>query len=114
MEHQRLSIAIGDAQTRYLDHFIELRPNDGLKHYNRGSGAMRGMVLLIAGTLAIANCAGNSEHATPAEQPDETDPDDDTALAALRAREVARDVAAILEGMKFARLRRLATLGLKP
>ena len=69
---------------------------------------------MIVGTLAIASCSAETEHAAPSEQPDETGPNDDTALAALRAREVARDVAAILEGMKFARLRRLATLGLMP
>ena len=75
---------------------------------------MRGTVLLMAGSLAIAGCAGNTENAVPVEEPDKMNPGDDTTRAALRARQIARDVAAILDGMKLARLRRLATLGLKP
>ena len=59
---------------------------------------MRGPVLLIAASLALTNCAADVEHATPSEQPDEID--GDTVLAALRAREVAHDVAAIVERMR--------------
>jgi hypothetical protein len=75
-----------------------------------GSGAVRVRVLLCIIALALASCAADAtDHAAPMDQPD----DEDTALATLRARQIARDVAAIVEGMRMARLSRLIALGRK-
>jgi hypothetical protein len=92
-----------------------------------GSATMRQMVrsCVMASTvaLAVAGCAADANHqAAPVDQQDD---DEDTTLATWRTRQsgrgvqsarevqIGRDVAAVLQGMRLARLTRLAALGAK-
>jgi hypothetical protein len=73
----------------------------------RVRGALR--TLLLCAALAVAGCAaGTNDQAAPLDQPGDAD---NTSLATLRARLIARDVEAIMDGMRQARLKRLASLG---
>src|SRR5207248_2248049 len=73
----------------------------------RVRGALR--TLLLCAAVAVASCAaGTNDRAAPHDRPGDAD---NTSLATLRARQIARDVEAIMDGMRQARLKRLASLG---
>jgi hypothetical protein len=86
---------------------------------------VRSCVMASTVAMAVAGCASNANHqAAPIDQQDDLD-DEDTTLATRGVRQIgrrvqsarevqiSRDVAAILQGMRMARLTRFAALGAK-